>query len=249
MIPGANTRTVGGLVNGVIEALQQRTDITSIVPRYIRKAIIELTESYPFEELRRTGPVTQLTATVPTYPIAQFLNSGDDYSWPEVFTLYTDFPTNSVFQTLDYKTPKAIQMITSPVTQGIPAWWTRFGANFTFAPNPLNPFTIFLQYQVKHPFPDDVNDTNALLGQKLFIPNSWEEIVEYAAAERIAIVKRWNDQVDMLHKILWGDPASAGVDGKLARPGLIAARVFQVERDQAFNTRSFGIRVGRYCSH
>lgn len=248
MIPGANVRTVGSLVQGVIEALQERTDIISICPRYIRKAIIELTESYPFEELRRTGSTVSLTTNQSVYPVSTFLNNGDDYSWPEVFTIFIDYPTNSVKGNIDYKTPKSIETITSAVTVGIPAYFTRFGPNFKIAPTPFNPFSVYLQYQVKHPFPDDVTDTVALNGQQLFLPNSWEEIVEYAAAERIAIVKRWNDQADQIHKILYGDPA-AGMDGvRMARPGLIAARLFQVERDQQFNTRQLGIRVGRYSS-
>jgi hypothetical protein len=244
-IPGGSVRTIGDLIPGVTDALQQRTDIASLVPKYIRKALIELTESNPFEELRRTGPV--VTTNLSTNPVSAFLNNGDDYNYPEVFTIFVDSPTNTVKDTLDYKTPKAIEIMTSPVTTGIPKYWTRFGSSFRFAPVPFKTFTLFLQYQVKHPFPGDPNDAVALAGQQLFITDSWEEIVEYSAALRIAIVKRWNDQALVLHNLLYGDPsAGTGTDGKLNRPGLIQARKFQVERDQQFNSRSLGIRVGRY---
>lgn len=245
-VPGVSLRTVNDLVQGVIDALQQRTDITGIAPRFLRKAILEVTESYPFEELRTVGPVTSLTAGLSTYPVSKFLNNGDDLTSVEVWTIFIDPPNDTIKQTLDYKTPKAIEMITSPVTAGIPAWWTRYGTNFRIAPTPLQAFDTFMSYQVRHPFTENPTDTQAILGQQLFFPASWDEIMEYAAAERIAHVKRWNDEVDRIHQILYGDPEYQVSEGKRGRPGIIAARIFQVERDQRFNTRSLGVRVGRY---
>lgn len=244
MIPGGSNRTVADLVPGVIEALQQRTDVAALAPKYIRKAIIELTSKYPFDELRRTGPQIQVTGA--DNMVSAFLNPGDDYNWPEVIAVFVDSPNNTVLDTLDYKTPKAIEIITSPVTQGIPKYWTRFGQLIRIAPVPQQPFTIYMRYQVKHPFPQNTLDAVALGAQPLFMPDDWEEIVEYAAAERIAVVKRWNEQANFIHGILWGDPDFQMSDGQRGRPGLVAARTLQVERDQQFNTRQFGIRVARY---
>jgi hypothetical protein len=243
MIPGGSNRTVADLVPGVIEALQQRTDVAQLAPKYIRKSVIEITEKYPFDELRRTGLTVSVTKA--DNPIAAFLNNDDDYNWPEVFVLSINPPANTVIDTLDYKTPKAIEIITSPITTGIPKYWTRYGSIFRFAPVPNQAYSIFLRYQVKHPFPGNTTDTIALNAAPLFIPDSWEEIIEYAAAERIAIVKRWNDQATFIHNILWGDPDFQTSQGKMGRPGLIAARTIQVERDQQFNTRQLGIRVSR----
>lgn len=242
-VPGASQRFIKDLVPDVIEALQQRTDVESIVPRYIRKAIIELTESTPFEELRRTGPLVSLTTNQAIYPVSFFLNSGDDYNYPEAFVLYINPPANTVEYTLRYKTPNAIESIMSPSTTGIPAFWSRYGTNFHLAPVPNAGYSTFLRYQVKHPFPDDLS---ALGSQQLYLPDSWEEIVVYSAAERIAIVKRWNEQAMFLHNILFGDPEYQTSEGKRGRPGLISARILQVERDQRFNSRNLGIVQPRY---
>lgn len=245
-IPGGSTKTINDLIPDVIDALQGRTDVASLVPRYARRAIQEITANNSFEELRRTGPTVTLTVGTAIYSASLFLNSADDYSYPEVFTIFVDPPNNTTFDTLKYKTPIAITPLTSPATKGTPGWWSRFGPSFFFGPNPDNTYSVFLRYQVKHPFTPDVT---SLGSSTLFLPDDWEEIVVYATAERIALVKRWNDQVDMIHKILWGDPAAGtSVDGTMARPGLVKARQLQVERDQKFNTRNLGIIVPRYTS-
>lgn len=244
-IPGGSSRTIADLVPGVIEALQQRTDVTSIAPKYIRKALIELTESTTFEELRRTGPQVNLTPNQSIYPVGFFLNTGDDYNYPEVMTIFVDSPTNTVVDVVEYKNPQAIERMIAPATVGLPSRYTRYGANFHFGPTPNLAYTVYLRYQVKHPFPADLSQT-ALLGQQVFIPDSWEEIVEYAAAERIAVVKRWNDQAKMLHDLLFGDPEFQVSEGKRGRPGLVAARLLQNERDSKFNSRQLGIMIGRY---
>lgn len=242
-LPGASTRTIGDLVPDVAEALQERTDIAAITPRYIRKAIIELTESTPFEELRRIGPSVTTTLGLATYPVSFFLNVADDYNYMETLVVFIDPGSNTVKYALDYMTPKAIETITAPATTGLPAYWSRFGTNIYLAPTPNAAYTMFARYQVKHPFPEDLS---ALASQPLMLPDSWEEIVVYSAALRIAIVKRLNDQAAMLHSALFGDPEFQMTQGKLGRPGLIAARILQVERDQKFNTRRLGILVPHY---
>lgn len=244
MAPGASNRTINDLVPEVIEALQNRTDVSKdLASRYLRRALQEVTESNPFEELRRTGPTVSLTANVAVYPVTKFLNTGDDYSSPESFVIYVDFPNNTIVDSIDYKTPKGIETMMAPATTGVPSRFTRYGTNFHFGPVPDKAYSVFLRYQVKHPFP---SDTTALSGATLFIPDSWEEIVIYSAAERIALVKRWNDQAKTLHDILYGDPEFNTSGGKQGRPGLLSARIFQAERDGRFNSRQFGIRVGRY---
>ncbi len=117
-------------------------------------------------------------------------------------------------------------------TRGIPAYWTRYGQNIHLAPTPYQQFTVFMRYQVRHPF-----STPAAQTDPLYITNSWFDIVAYAAAMRIAIVKRWTDQRKELHDMLYGDPEYVMTEGKRGRPGLIAARIMQVERDEKFDTR------------
>lgn len=244
-IPGTSTKTINDLIPDVIDALQQRTDVASLVPKYLKRAIEEVTESYPFEELRRTGPTVQLTPNQAIYPLTFFLPSGIDYSFLEALVVYVNPPTNTSDFTLKYKTPKAIEPMLSPSTRGIPAFWTRFGINLHLGPVPALTYSMFARYQMKHPFPDD---NAALATAPLFIPSTWEEIVVYSAASRIAFIKRWSDQRQQLHDMLYGDPEFITSEGKKGRPGIIAARLFQVERDQKFDTRSLGIVQSRYTS-
>jgi hypothetical protein len=131
--------------------------------------------------------------------------------------------------------------MTGAATLGIPAWWTRYGGVIRVGPTPNATYTMFMRYQVKHPFtnPGAITDP-------IYLPNSWFDIAAYSAAMRIAIVKRWTDQVKFLHDLLYGDPEFVNSEGKRGRPGLIAARLFQVERDQKFDTRQFTPVVGRY---
>lgn len=241
--PGTATKNIGYFVPYVVEALQNRTDVASIAPKYIKRAIQEICESNPFEELKVTGPTVALTTGQSLYPVSTFLNPGNDYVQIPSFCVYVDYPNNTVVTTMLYKTVMAIDPMATTATQGVPSRWTRFGTNIIIGPTPNQTYSVFMRYQVRHNFPLDETD---LSGVMVYVPDTWEEIVTYAAAERIAVVKRWNDQATYLHNILWGDPASQTKDGTLARPGLIAARTLQIERDQQHNSRQLMIRVSRY---
>lgn len=244
--PGLSPRTVADLVPEVVNALQQRTDVASLAPLYIKRATQEITESYPFEELRVTGPLVVLTPNNSIYPMSTFVNPGDDYTSPEVVAIYVDFPKNTVVSTMKYRTPTAIEMMIAPATKGLPSRWTRFGDNIHVGPTPDRAYTMFIRYQIRHPFPQPSADATSQLSAPLYIPDTWEEIIVYAAAERIAIVKRWADQAKEMHDILYGDPEYVSSEGLRGRPGLIAARRFQVERDEKFNERQLTPMIPRY---
>jgi len=243
--PGSPRITINDLVPEVINALQGRTDVQPIVPLYIKRSIQELSESYPFPELERTGPTVQLTTNQSTYAASYFLLPNDDYTFANSWAIYVDYPTNSVVGPIDYRTPKAIEQMISPATTGIPSKWTRYGLNFMFGPVPNNPYSVFLRYQVRHQFPPS-NDAQALGTAAIYLPPSWDEIVVYAAAQRIAVVKRWNDQTKELHDILYGDPEYQMSEGKRGQPGLISARISQIQRDEMFNSRQLMITYPRY---
>jgi len=242
LAPGAATKTISYFVPYVVDALQGRTDVAAIAPKYIKRAIQEICESTPFEELKITGPTVQLTIGQPYYPAAFFLNPGDDYVQIPSFVIYVDFPQNTVQTTMFYKTTMAIDPMLGTATQGLPSRWTRYGTQIFIGPVPNQNYSVFMRYQVRHRFPLDENN---LSGTMVYVPDTWEEIIAYAAAERIAVVKRWNDQASYLHNLLWGDPASKMKDGTLARPGLIAARTLQIERDGQHNSRQLMIRQAR----
>lgn len=245
MTPLVTNKKIRDLIPEVRNVLQGRTDIDDVAPFAIKRALQEYTVSFPFEELRVTGPQVQLTPSQPVYPISFFLNSGDDYTSPESFVILVDYPSNTVQGSINYRTPKAIEGMLSPATRGIPSRFTRYGMNFMLGPVPDQAYTVFLRYQVKHPFP---TDDAALAGADMYVPDDWEEIIAYAAALRIARSKRWTDQVKDIHDSLFGDPEAIKSEGKFGRPGLLSARLAQVERDERFNTRQLSITVPRYNS-
>lgn len=244
MIPGGTTRVINDLIPEVVNALQGRTDVSTLVPLYMKRTLQDLTDNYPFEELRTTGPLTSLTATVSTYPASIFLNTSDDYTIHSSFTLFVDFPTNSVKSPITYKTPAAIEMMTAPATKGIPAKWTRYGASIFMGPTPDKNYQVLFRYQRRYQFNDDNLGVTPVL-----ITDSWEEIAIYSCAERIAIVKRWNDQASYLHQILYGDPEYQTSAGKMGRPGLLSAKLFQQEKDEQMSSRALTPIVARYCQH
>lgn len=239
------TGTIADMQSDVLDALQGRTDVpASMVANYVAKTVRELTESYPFEELRTTGPQVVLTINQAIYPYVTFLNTGDDYTSNESFAIYVDYPNNTVPGPIIYKTPAAIETMIGPATLGIPSRWTRYGTNIHLGPVPNAAYTVFMRYQVAHPFTVPVPQ----ITDAIFVPKTWYDIVAYGAAMRICVPKRWPDQYQFLHDMLYGDPEYIKSDGKRGRPGLIAARVFQVERDQKFSTRQLMPVVSRYTA-
>ena len=240
--PGSATKPISYFVPYVIDALQGRTDVSAIAPKYIKRAVQEVCESNSFEELKITGPTVQLTTGQPYYPAAFFLNPGDDYVQIPSFIIFVDFPNSTVQTTIQYKNVMAIDPMLGSATQGLPSRWTRYGTQIFIGPVPNQPYSVFMRYQLRHRFPLDETDLSGVL---IHVPDTWEEIIAYAAAERIAVVKRWNDQAIYLHNLLWGDPESRTSEGKLGRPGLIAARTLQIERDSQHNSRALMIRVSR----
>ena len=243
-LPGGTTKIINDLVPEVVNALQQRSDITTLVPLYMKRTLQDLTDSYPFEELRTTGPTVSLTANQPTYAASFFLNPNDDYTIHSSFALFVDFPNNTVVSPVIYKTPAAIEVMISPATKGIPSRWTRYGGSILLGPTPDRAYQVFFRYQRRYQF-DDSN----LAQTPILVSPGWEEIVIYSCAERIAIVKRWNDQAAFLHGVLWGDPEYQVSEGKRGRPGLLSARIFQQEKDEQMSSRQLMPLVARYCQH
>ena len=217
----------------------------------MKRALQNLTESEIFEELRRIGPLVTIGPGMGVngsnyiYSISKFLNPGDDYTLmedPVIILSTTDgasaFNTpgsisNSVTYAMDYMTPKAIQPLIG-IGGGIPFKYTRFGGNFWFGTQPGQPYQVFLPYQVRYPFASNLPDT------QLFVPTSWEEVIEYSAAMRGAEERRWPDMVKDLKIILYGDPK------RQDEPGLLKAMKLQIERDQNKSTRQIIPSVQRY---
>jgi hypothetical protein len=111
---------------------------------------------------------------------------------------------------------------------------------YWFGTQPGTNYSVYLPYQRRHPFNPD------LVTSPIYLPQEWNDICAIGAAERGAVTLRWSDHASYLHQLLWGDPASQMKDGQLARPGLIAARTFQVEKDRRLSTVQISPMVSRY---
>ena len=262
--PAATNITVNSLINKVAAALQNRQDVTEQQANpemrpsaWIRDSLKEITANWPFEELRVIGPQVTLgpgrgyQGSNYMYPVASFLNKGDDVTLmedPVIFLTPGQAVSVGLVATtskvsaysMDYLTPKAIQtLLFQP--GGVPFKYTRYGNMFWFGSQPGSNYNTYLPYQVRHPF----NDEN-LTASPVRVPSEWHDIVAYAAAERGALAFRWNDQATYIHNILYGDPKYQQSGGEEGRPGLIAARILQPERDRRLSPVMLTIGASRY---
>jgi hypothetical protein len=248
--PAGVTLTIAGLTNKVKAALQNNSNVSEAQPNpemrpsaFIRDALRELTANYPFEELRKTGPLVTIGPGLGVggsnyaYPVSMFLNPGDDVTLQEDPVIFLSpgqaqqsgasitTTGNVVGYSMDYLSPKAIQPLLF-IPGGVPFKYTRYGNQFWFGSQPGQPYNVYLPYQVRHQFDSSLPQT------LIKLPEDWWDILAYAAAERCAVANRWNDQATYLHNLLYGDPKSQGGGVEMGRPGLIAAKVFQQERDK-----------------
>ena len=100
-----------------------------------------------------------------------------------------------------------------------------------------------MRYQKQHPDTETPNGFDATT--PIMMADEWQEILEYAAAIRLAPQVNLADKKNELHTSLYGDQkfqTSSGIEGA---PGLIFQRTSQRNRDQATTTRRFRLRMGR----
>lgn len=261
--PAGVTLTINGLINKVKAALQNRSDVneTNANPEmrpsaWIRDALREITANYEFEELRIVGPLATIGPGLGfrgsnyMYPVSMFLQPGTDMtlSWDPVIFLTPSqatsvglvaTTTNVVGYGMDRVSEKAIQSLLF-IPGGIPFKYCRFGNMFWFGSQPGSNFNVYLPYQERHPFSDD------LPLSKIYVPEEWFQIIAYAAAEIGAIMLRWNEQAAFIHNILYGDPKYQDSGGEFGRPGLIAARILQPERDKRLSPVQLTVGISRY---
>lgn len=264
--PATAPLTINDLINKVKANLQNRSDVSEAATNpemrpsaWIRDALREITSTpdLPFEELRVNGPLVTIGPGLGykgsnyAYPVSMFLNSGDDMVFSEDPVIFFNgqqatsaglaiTTSNVVGYSMDYLTPKAIQPLLF-IPGGVPFKYTRYGAQFWFGTQPGQPYNVYLPYQIRHPFNNDLVTT------QIRLPLDWMDILAYAAAERGAVNLRWNDQATYLHNLLYGDPKSMiPGTGQMGRPGLIAAKITQMERDRRISTIQIMPGANRY---
>jgi hypothetical protein len=242
--------TAGDCKVGITGLLMNRTVSDSVLYEAVRKAVLELTEEYKHPLLEATGPIVQLTAYQNVYAPNFFLQSGDanlDVSKINSFFLYTNpytvpssitTDTNSGYG-LKFRSIDSIEVLLN--TAGLPLYWSR-NNNQVYITMPDNAYYLYARYQKQHPSTNTVNGFTAATPIKM--ADSWQEVLEYAVALRIAPQVNLADKKDELHTALYGDQkfqTSGGIEGA---PGLIFGRTSQRNRDQSTTTRRMRLRMG-----
>lgn len=264
--PATSPGKINDLIPKVQAYLQNNPNVneTATNPEYrpsawIRDTLREVTANYPFPELQTTGPLVQIGPNMGwqgssyAYQVSLFLDEGDDVTIqedPVIFltpaqAMTVGIPglaatsTGTVAYSMDYLSVKAIQPLLF-VPGGIPFKYTRFADQFWFGSQPGTVYNVYLPYQVRHPF------TTNLPNSPIYVPADWLDIIAIGAAERGAVMNRWNDQSTFLHGMLYGDPKYQASGGEEGRPGLIAARILQPERDKRLSPVQIMIGAARY---
>lgn len=242
---------ISDLIPGVIAKLGNREDAVARAPFWIKDAIIELTESYPFEELKVTGPSTAFTTNVFEYDIVDFTNNNEIptiiNSWFVSYTTTLPTPgstTSTTGRYLKFRTLPVVDVMSK--IAGVPSKWSRNGNKFIVGQAPNAAYATQMRYQRRHPFLCSLFDAAALQTQTVRMPDSWSIIIEFEAAMLGAYEYRMLDYAQMYHNTLYGDPDFQKT-GR-GNPGLIFARTSTYDRDSSMNERQVQMVVMRACA-
>jgi hypothetical protein len=248
----------GDCVAGITGLLMNRPVTTIVMMEAVRKALLELTTDYKHPLLEDTGPIVSLVAYQNSYTASFFLQASEaplDVSKVNSFYLFnnpytvpslSNGSTNAGYD-LKFRSPDTIEVLLN--IPGLPLYWTRNNNLIYLASMPDNAYSCYMRYQTQHPLTQSVIstllETTTFSAQQVMMADEWQEILEYAAAIRIAPQVNLADKRNELHTSLYGDQkfqTSSGIEGA---PGLIFQRTSQRNRDQQTTTRRFRLRMGR----
>lgn len=237
---------------GIQKLLMGRTVPNADMAEAVRKSVLEFSESYKFPGLETSGPVVSLITNQPNYNTSFFTTLADGaieinlfnsifvFTDPYVIPGSTAYLGTNAGYNLTYKTIDRLEVLIN--TSGVPLHWTRHNGQVWIACNPDGPYNVYARYQHEHPFPN-AGTVNAGVDPVL-LPNSWQEIVEYACAERLAPNYNLSTKASEFHARLRGSADFESSDGVKGTPGLIFQRTSQMSRDQGTSTKRFRLRMG-----
>ena len=247
---------VKDLVAGVISKLRGRDDLSAKAPLYIRKALIELGQNYEFEKLKVTGPITNFKTNVSEYPRqgtqCKFINDGDAKithiaSWFIWYTNSTPIPGVDTGFELKYRNLRVVEPMSKIL--GIPTFYSEFGDKIIIGFLPDQTYATQMRYQKQHPFPavsdlgtPSVSDIASLNSQEVKLPDDWQDIIEYFAAEKALDDVGMTDVASLYHQRLFGYKDKLGNE----KPGLITVKLTQQERLVENNERQLRPVIRRY---
>jgi len=235
--------------------LMGRTVSEAIMAESVRKGILELTENYKFQGLEVSGPTVNFTPYVSFYSPDYFLKPADAglelekvdsfYIFTQAFvTVTSSSQSNSGFN-LKFRTVDDNEVLIN--IPGLPMFWSRYNKQIWIGSMPDQDYPVYMRYQKEHPFPlaGVAPPTTPNAGDDpVLLPNSWQDICEYASAMRCAQEINLSGKVTELHTRLYGDQKFQTSDGVEGSPGLIFQRTSQRNRDQTTSRKSFRLRMG-----
>ncbi len=248
----------GDCVTGIQGLLMNRSVASMVMMEAIRKAVLELTSDYKHPLLEDTGPTFNFVPFQNNYAPSFFLNTPEaalDVTKVNSFFVYIGgYSTPSVSNNasnagydLKFRSFDAIEVLWN--IPGVPIYWTRHNNQIYIASMPDQNYPGYMRYQTQHPLTQNVINTDALAttfsAQQIMMADEWQEILEYAAALRIAPQVNLADKKTELQTSLYGDQKFQTSSGTEGAPGLIFQRTSQRNRDQGTTTRRMRLRMGR----
>jgi hypothetical protein len=242
--------TVADCYQGITELLMNRPVATATMQSAIKKAVFELTEDYKHPLLEATGPTVATVAFQNIYPPTYFLTAPDAtaaldiekvnsffiYNNPYAVPSLTNSQANSGYD-LKFMAIKDMEVLLN--IPGIPIYWSRNNNQIYLGSMPQSTYNLYMRYQKEHPFSNPIVGTDQIM-----MANSWQDVLEYAAAMRCAQQINLSTKATELQARLYGDQkfqTSGGIEGA---PGLIFQRTSQRNRDQSTTTRRLRLRMG-----
>jgi hypothetical protein len=238
------------LMSGVRKKLRNRDDLDDSLPTYIKKAIFDLSQNYEFDELRYTGPTKNFITNVSQYPRNFFSQPDHKYvtfivSW---FVYFDSTVTKgqSTGRVIKYRQPRVVENMSTIL--GIPMSYCQVGeqinqGNLIVGYMPDKAYASYMRYQIQHPFPavpdNDIKTARILGEQHIYMPDDWQDIIEYAAAERACDDVGMLDVGALFHQKIYGNPQKKS-------PGIIAERLSQQQRQSDYNERQLRPIVHKY---
>lgn len=241
--------TVQTIVNSLQNYFSGRTIPQPQACENVRKSVLELSENYRFPQLQVSGPVVALQLNINgPYANDDFLQPADQGMGLEInmldsfFIYYQGYPVPTQANAgypLKYKSIDTLEILLN--IPGLPTNWTRYNDAIYFAMSPNQIYYVYLRYQKEHPFPN-AGTVNAGT-DPILLPNSWQDIVELATAEREASDFNLDERCTKFHQRLYGDPKFQATGGTEGAPGLIFARTSQQQRDQETTTKAMRLMM------
>ena len=242
---------VSDLYPAIKRLLMGRAVSNANMAEYVRKGVLELTESYKFQGLQVPGPTVQFVVNQPNYPATYFMSPADASAGISInaitsFWIYTDTssppgppPQNNSGYNLTYRTIDRLEVLLN--IPGTPIYWSRWADQIWIGSTPSLAYYTYARYQKEHPFPNA--GTPAAGSDTLFLPNSWQDILEYQSSMRGAQELNLSGKSSELQARLYGDEKFQRTGGLEGQPGLIFQRTSQENRDQSTSRKSFRLRM------